>query len=98
MGLLGSWCHGRAAPIDGSLPSKRRNKAIAPYGPAVPALAGTTAESKRQALTVYPPHPEEGATACVSGKRNRCVAPVSKDGRPPISGLPEIGIKCAQVR
>ena len=30
-------------------------------------------------------------------ERNRRVAPVSKDGRPPISGLPEIGIKYAQV-
>jgi len=31
-------------------------------------------------------------------RRNRRVAPVSKDGGgPPISGLPEIGIKCAQV-
>jgi hypothetical protein len=25
-------CHGPADPIDGSLSSKRRNKAIAPYG------------------------------------------------------------------
>src|SRR5436309_16102952 len=33
-------------------------------------------------LAVYPPHPEEGASTCTSEKRNRCVAPVSKDGRP----------------
>jgi hypothetical protein len=31
-------------------------------------------------------------------RRKHRVAPVSKDGAaPPISGLPEIGIKCAQV-
>jgi len=29
---------------------------------------------------VYPPHPEEGASTCASEKRNRRVAPVSKDG------------------
>jgi hypothetical protein len=28
----------------------------------------------------YPPHPEEGASTCVSERRNRRVAPVSKDG------------------
>ena len=31
----------------------------------------------------YPPHPEEGASTCPSEKRNRCVAPVSKDGAAP---------------
>src|SRR5206468_6017286 len=34
-------------------------------------------------LAVYPPHPEEGASMCASEKRNRCVAPVSKDGAAP---------------
>jgi len=31
-------------------------------------------------LAVYPPHSEEGACTCVSEKRNRREAPVSKDG------------------
>ena len=34
-------------------------------------------------LAVYPPHPEEGASTCASEKRNRRVAPVSKDGAAP---------------
>src|SRR5206468_11613787 len=34
-------------------------------------------------LAVYPPHPEEGASMCASEKRNRCVAPVSKNGAAP---------------
>jgi hypothetical protein len=34
-------------------------------------------------LAVYPPHPEEGASACASEKRSRRVAPVSKDGAAP---------------
>jgi len=34
-------------------------------------------------LAIYPPHPEEGASTCASEKRNRRVAPVSKDGAAP---------------
>jgi hypothetical protein len=37
-------------------------------------------ESERQTLKVCPPHPEEGASTCVSEKHIRRVAPVSKDG------------------
>src|SRR5262245_52718429 len=34
--------HGPAHPIEGSLPSRRRNKAIAPYSPAAPLFAPVT--------------------------------------------------------
>src|SRR6266705_3667340 len=37
-------------------------------------------ESERQTLTVYPPHPEEGANTCAFGTYRHSVAPVSKDG------------------
>jgi hypothetical protein len=30
-------------------------------------------------VAVYPPRPEEGANSDTFGRRNRCVAPVSKD-------------------
>src|SRR5206468_901613 len=58
---------GRALPIKSSFPLKR-----------------FPVEMNRddKLLAVYPPHPEEGASTCTSEKRNRCVAPVSKDGRP----------------
>jgi hypothetical protein len=48
-------------------------------------------------LAVYPPHLEEGASMSASEKRYRRVAPVSKDAAATDLGLPEIGIKCAQV-
>ena len=31
-------------------------------------------------MALYPPHPEEGANTCISAKRKRREAPVSKDG------------------
>jgi hypothetical protein len=34
-------------------------------------------------MAVYPPHPEEGANRCAIRRRNRRVAPVSKDGAAP---------------
>src|SRR5712691_600311 len=43
-------------------------------------------------LAVYPPHPEEGASTCATEKHNVASRPSRRMGRPPISGLPEIGI------
>src|SRR5215470_5529441 len=37
----------------------------------------------QQTLTVYPPRPAEGASACALRRRKHCVAPVSKDGAAP---------------
>src|SRR3954471_18464802 len=37
----------------------------------------------RLAEDIYPPHPEEGASACALGTNKLCLAPVSKDGAAP---------------
>jgi hypothetical protein len=42
---------------------------------------------------VYPPHPEEGVSTCVSEKRNRSVAPVSKDGAAPWFETPRTSLR-----
>src|SRR5215471_13895160 len=51
----------------------------------VPALQRISLEMSRhdEVPIRYPPHPEEGASTYASEKRHRCIAPVSKDGRPP---------------